>query len=254
MNDEIGSALSSIETACNVRILLAVESGSRAWGFASPDSDFDVRFIYVHEPAWYMSVFEQRDVIEQMLPGDLDVSGWELRKSLRLLTKCNLALNEWIGSPLVYREAPGFRDEFQRVIPAFFNPIAATHHYNSMARQALSELEPNGQITIKKYLYATRAMLACRWIVKHASQPPTEFRHLVDDGCDADERMGLEAILAKKSVTNENGQLMIESWRRDAMFLELENHSSAATSAGKPGRSATLTLDAILLRWTGMWS
>ena len=88
-----------------MRVLLAVESGSRAWGFASPDSDYDVRFIYVHEPGWYLTVFESRDVIEKMLPGELDVSGWDLRKSLRLFSKCNLALNEWLGSPVVYVEA-----------------------------------------------------------------------------------------------------------------------------------------------------
>ena len=78
MRDEILAALRSIEAEAQVRVLLAVESGSRAWGFASPDSDYDVRFVYVHEPAWYLTVFESRDVIEKMLPGELDVSGWDL--------------------------------------------------------------------------------------------------------------------------------------------------------------------------------
>src|SRR3954463_6570073 len=99
MNGNILQALGTIERDQGVKVLLAVESGSRAWGFASPDSDYDVRFIYAHPLDWYLGVLERRDVIECMLPGDLDVSGWELRKALRLLAKCNLALNEWIGSP-----------------------------------------------------------------------------------------------------------------------------------------------------------
>lgn len=84
MKQQVQTELTRIERESGVRVLLAVESGSRAWGFASPDSDYDVRFLYAHPRDWYVSVFEGRDVIEQMLPGDLDVSGWDLRKALRL--------------------------------------------------------------------------------------------------------------------------------------------------------------------------
>lgn len=139
-----------------MRVLLAVESGSRAWGFASPDSDYDVRFVHVHEPAWYLTVFESRDVIETMLPGELDVSGWDLRKSLRLFSKCNLALNEWLGSPVVYSETSEFRSELRALIPMFFNPTRATHHHRNMAKQALSNLTSENQISIKKLLRPTR--------------------------------------------------------------------------------------------------
>ena len=109
MKDRIREEIRTLESECDARVLLAVESGSRAWGFASPDSDYDVRFIYAHRRDWYLSVLESRDVIERMLPGDLDVSGWELRKALRLFAKCNLALNEWILSPEVYHAEPAFR-------------------------------------------------------------------------------------------------------------------------------------------------
>jgi predicted nucleotidyltransferase len=102
MKERVLAALRDVESEYDVKILLAVESGSRAWGFASPDSDYDVRFVYVHRRDWYLTVEEQRDVIEKMLPFDLDVSGWELRKALRLFAKSNLAFNEWIGSPIVY--------------------------------------------------------------------------------------------------------------------------------------------------------
>jgi predicted nucleotidyltransferase len=125
MKDRVLQELSRIESQHGVRILLGVESGSRAWGFASPDSDYDVRFIYVHEEAWYLSVFERRDVIEEMLPERLDINGWDLRKTLRLFSKCNLALNEWLGSPITYSEIPGFRNRLLQLIADHFNPIAA---------------------------------------------------------------------------------------------------------------------------------
>jgi uncharacterized protein len=120
VKDRVLAELHRIEREHGVRVLLAVESGSRAWGFASPDSDYDVRFIYAHNRDWYISVLEPRDVIEQMLPGDLDVSGWDLRKTLQLFWKCNLALNEWLGSPIVYSEVSQFRQQLAQLMPQFF--------------------------------------------------------------------------------------------------------------------------------------
>ncbi len=110
MNADIPVALAEIERKYGVRILFAAESGSRAWGFASPDSDFDVRFLYAPPPSWYFSVFPPRNVIEENLPRDLDVVGWELRKALQLFAKGNAPLCEWLDSPVVYAEAPGFAD------------------------------------------------------------------------------------------------------------------------------------------------
>lgn len=251
MKAQILAALQSIEAEAKVRVLLAVESGSRAWGFPSPDSDYDVRLIYVHEPSWYLTVFESRDVIEKMLPGDLDVSGWELRKSLRLFSKCNLALNEWLGSPVLYREASGFRPDLRSLIPMFFNPIRATHHYRSMAKQALSDLTSENKISIKKFLYASRALLACRWIRKHKSQPPTEFHALVDDVTSVDERIYLADLLAKKSDTPEKGEIVLERNRREAISTELEKYQRDATSLEESPKISLQRLDTTLLRWIG---
>ena len=139
MKERVIRELKRIEQEYGVRVLLAVESGSRAWGFASPDSDYDVRFIYAHPKDWYISVMEERDVIEEMLPGDLDVSGWDLRKALRLFAKCNLALNEWIGSPMTYFAIDEFRAQIAALIPRYFNPIAAIHHYRSTAATAFRD-------------------------------------------------------------------------------------------------------------------
>lgn len=111
---EIDRRLDAIESDNGVRILFAIESGSRAWGFPSPDSDFDIRFIYAHEPEWYLSVLEGRDVLETPLDDlGLDVSGWDLRKTLRLFLKSNPALYEWLVSPIVYRDMCGLARELR---------------------------------------------------------------------------------------------------------------------------------------------
>ena len=199
MKERIEAELAGIENRYEVRLLFAVESGSRAWGFASPDSDYDVRFVYAHRRDWYLSVFEQRDVIEEMLPDDLDISGWELRKALRLFSKCNAALNEWLGSPIVYCETPGFRPTLAALMPAYFNPVAAMHHYRRMAEHALADSLQERRIGIKKLFYALRAILACRWIANVQAQPPTEFtRLLAADWISIDERIWIEAHCATR--------------------------------------------------------
>jgi uncharacterized protein len=179
IEESILAALRQIQKDEGVRVLMAVESGSRAWGFASPDSDYDVRFIYVHPLNWYLSINEQRDVIERMLPNDLDINGWELRKALRLLAKSNIALNEWIGSAVRYADTAGFREDLTQLIPLFFNPIAAIHHYRSMAETALEKNIVGQRIGIKKLFYALRPIFACAWIETHRTQPPTAFDDLL---------------------------------------------------------------------------
>lgn len=252
MKEAVIKELQAIESEANVRVLLAVESGSRAWGFASPDSDYDVRFIYVHKPNWYSTIFEERDVIEKMLPGDLDVSGWELRKSLRLFSKCNLALNEWIGSPVLYQDVPGFRLELGMLIPAFFNPLGATHHYKSMAKQALSSMTPDGRISIKKFLYATRALMACRWVKRYQSQPPTEFLEMVRNLVAADERSQIEQLVLQKSLAVEKAEIVIDGFRSAEIQSELDAFDRADFAFEKPTRSTVEMLDTILRYWAGI--
>ena len=103
MHDKIIQMLKELERKEDCKILFAAESGSRAWGFASPDSDYDIRVIYVNPEAWYWDISEKKaDTFAAMLPDDLDVSAWELRKTLQLFSKCNPSLNEWLGSPIIY--------------------------------------------------------------------------------------------------------------------------------------------------------
>jgi predicted nucleotidyltransferase len=250
MRERVLVELRRIEVANGIRVLLAVESGSRAWGFASPDSDYDVRFIYAHEPQWYVSVSEPRDVIEEMLPGDLDVSGWDLRKALRLFSKCNLALNEWIGSPIIYVEAEGFRERLARLMPQFFNPIAGVHHYRSMAARALAENFLEGCICIKKLFYVMRPLLACRWIERWRSQPPTEFaRLLAAEIVTQEEREWMEALLERKADAREGELVELDAARAELLSEELERFKTAAASLASVARGDTFALDDLLRVW-----
>jgi predicted nucleotidyltransferase len=229
MKELILQALRDVEREMDIRVLLAVESGSRAWGFASPDSDYDVRFIYAHSRDWYVSVSEERDVIERMLPHDLDVSGWELRKTLRLFAKCNLALNEWLDSPIRYLETPAFRGELLELLPGYFNPIAAIYHYRKMALAAFEGGYVEGSIGIKKIFYVLRPLLACRWIARTNTQPPTEFgRLLAAAWVQEDERSWIRGLLERKQGAKEAEKVLLEHDRAERIRGELDHFESLA--------------------------
>jgi uncharacterized protein len=247
MRERVLQELHRIGQENGVRVLLAVESGSRAWGFASTDSDYDVRFIYAHPSDWYLQVFEARHVIEEMLPGDLDVSGWELRKALRLYSKCNLALNEWLGSPVVYSERPGFRARLLELMPSFFNPIAGVHHYRSMARQAFESSYLDGRIGIKKLFYVLRPLFACRWIEHRNSQPPTAFGELLVEGIvTSEDREWVAALLTRKALAREADSVELEPARARAITQELERYKQQATQYSRVPRPDMRHLDDLL--------
>ena len=244
MRGRVLQELTRIEQQHNVRILLAVESGSRAWGFASPDSDYDVRFVYAHDRNWYLSIFEDRDVIEEMLPDRLDINGWDLRKSLRLFSKCNFALNEWLGSPIVYSEVPAFRDRLVKMIPHYFNPISAMHHYRSMADRALTEHLTDGQMAIKKLFYVLRPLLACRWIRHTATQPPTEFEKLtIQSWNTAGEKEWITDLLKQKSAAAEAQSIGLDEEKANCIRLELDRYKSEAETLPVSRESSAAELD-----------
>ncbi len=181
LKDKILKKLNEIEKSYNVKILYACESGSRAWGFESRDSDFDVRFIYVHDVKWYLKVdnFKQRDVIELPIENLLDINGWELRKTLNLLKKSNPALIEWINSPIVYKKDAKFYKELKGVFGDFYSSKSCFYHYLSMAKKNYREYLKNDTVRIKKYFYVLRPLLALEWIRRDLGIVPTEFHKLL---------------------------------------------------------------------------
>ena len=172
---EIKAKLTQIEQQKNIRILYACESGSRAWGFASPDSDYDVRAVYVKPLDWYLGLDEKpSDTFSAMLPDDIDISAWELRKALRQMLKSNASFMEWLGSPIVYRDS-GLLAQLNELKDRVFNPVAGAFHYASMLRHALDDRSADGSIGVKKLCYALRAGLCVRWSMEHDTMPPTAF-------------------------------------------------------------------------------
>lgn len=178
MKSIIKEKLREIEIANVVKILYACESGSRAWGFASPDSDYDVRFIYVHPKEYYLGIDEQRDVIELPINDLLDINGWELRKALRLFRKSNGPIYEWLQSPIVYQSDSGFIKDITGQMPHFFSARAMMHHYLSMAKTVVDNELSGYEVKLKKFFYALRPVLACLWMIKNNEVPPMEFGKL----------------------------------------------------------------------------
>ena len=177
MRKVISEKLQQIEIQENVRILHAVESGSRAWGFASPDSDFDVRFIYVRPRDYYLKLERTRDVLEFPINDLLDINGWDLQKALRLLHRSNPTLLEWFRSPVVYKETD-FSHEFIPLMQNYFSSKRGLYHYLSMADGNYREYLRGEMVRAKKYFYVLRPLLACRWILRTNTPPPMLFSEL----------------------------------------------------------------------------
>ena len=181
MRPRIQQSLCDIEEKCGVRILYACESGSRAWGFESLNSDYDVRFIYVHPLDWYLSVTDKKDVIETPMDDNLDVNGWDIRKSLSLLRRSNSVLLEWLSSPIKYREDDLAVRPLLELGRKAFVPTLSCRHYLGMARRSMAGCQADEKVKMKSYLYAVRPVLCCRWIVTYQSPAPMRIGDLMEE-------------------------------------------------------------------------
>ncbi len=224
--------LKEIEETEHVKVLHAVESGSRAWGFASADSDYDVRFIYVRQKEDYLCLQDRKDFIEWELDETLDINGWDLQKALRHFHKSNAVLYEWLGSPIVYDTTPEWKRVKSSVIH-YFSCKAAMYHYFASANKSYltclgkeadgismeeerpmeekhsmeeehSMEEKNSMIKYKKYLYILRPLLACRWIEQKACPPPVPFQHLADAVLEESMKPVVEKLLEEKMRMTES--------------------------------------------------
>lgn len=179
METVIRDKLKEIEQRENCRILLAVESGSRAWGFPSPDSDYDVRFLYVRPKESYMRLDPVRDVIEVPVNAVLDINGWDLSKALRLLHKSNPTIFEWFSSPIVYQTSD-FAMRIKSIMGDYFSSRSSLWHYLHMAEENYRGYLHGDMVKAKKYFYVLRPILACRWIMEKAMPPPMLFSELME--------------------------------------------------------------------------
>lgn len=203
----ICSKLSGFEHQNNIRILLAVESGSRSWGFDSPDSDYDIRFIYAHRPEYYLSVFETRDVIE-LTQGDFDFAGWDLRKTLRLLHKSNPILNEWVVSPHAYIRDDAFAHELKNLIQQYYSTRACAYHYLHMLENNYREfISGKEEVSLKKYLYVLRPLANIMWLRDKQTLVPMSFTETLSGiRIPPDVMSGIECLLEAKRRMPELGK------------------------------------------------
>ena len=244
MFNEIKQALSDFEIKHDIKILYAVESGSRAWGFASTDSDWDVRFIYIHRLDWYLKIDEKKDSLEEILPNDIDLAGWELKKALRLFRKSNPPMLEWLRSPIVYLQQFSTADKLRDLTKEYFNPKSCLHHYLHMAEGNYRDYLQQDIVRVKKYFYVLRPILACDWIMQTNSMVPMEFNTLLDSQVkDKEIKSEILTLLARKmegEELNEEPKIQILN---DFLEQKILFYNDYVKSLGKNDHADTGRLD-----------
>lgn len=264
MNEEIIKLLDQIEVDHHVTILYACESGSRAWGFASEDSDFDIRFLFKSAPQEYLRVFPPTDTINLPLIGDLDASGWDIRKALGLLGKSNGSLLEWLHSPIVYRAADGFLTRWQKAARDVFSQKPLIDHYRGLAKQMIYGKLQEEKVRAKDYLYALRSLLCAEWIIADRGIPPVPFAELIECAPDSIIEM-IPTLLTEKAKTKESERMekipaldhflqscLMENSGRLMSFAKTSDHSDVIDSLyrheifhRRPERAEDYTLERV---------
>ncbi|MDR1620996.1 MAG: nucleotidyltransferase domain-containing protein [Synergistaceae bacterium] len=247
----IHEKLNTAERENDIRVLYCCESGSRGWNFASRDSDFDVRFIYVHSRDWYLSIAleEKPDVldlgIEKTKEGELDINGWELRKTLKLLRKSNGPLIEWLSSPVVYHAMPSFLKEMNEFAEDYFNPLAVWHHYRGMMERSTARFEETS--SIKGLFYMLRPLLCMKWIEDGNGSPPMRFDRVVEEIIrDNNVKQEIFNLIEIKKTGDENDKLNLSrelreyilTSRSEAVPLQAPNRKSIQPDLDKFFRNA----------------
>lgn len=201
MKTTIQQKLTEIEKAYGIKILYSCESGSRAWGFPSPDSDYDVRFIYTRQLEDYLTIQPKKDHLSFPINDELDIYGWDISKVLQLITKSNTTPFEWLQSPVIYKEDATFKDELWTLCQNYFCPRSNIHHYLGIARGAMETMDGK-DIKIKKLFYVLRPVLAGLWCVKRNTIAPMSIFPLMDLLTD-DLRKKVLSLIELKSIANE---------------------------------------------------
>jgi uncharacterized protein len=233
---EVQRRLDAIARNQHCRILFAVESGSRAWGFPSPDSDYDVRFVYARPADWYLSVYPGRDVIETPIEDEMDVNGWDLRKALHLVLKSNAVISEWMESPIVYRRDAAALRHLRAFADRMLNPRALAYHYLHLARRQVAAKLTRDRIALKRYFYALRPALTLRFLrLQGGQRPPMHLQALIDGTDLPPATVGvIDRLVAAKSQTREMGSgPRIPALDR---LIAAEIAAAAGSASEMPGR------------------
>lgn len=226
MRKRIVEKLEEIAAEENIRILFAIESGSRAWGFHSPDSDYDVRFVYTRPVEWHFRLEQKRDVVERPIDDELDLSGWELSKALTLALGSNAVIAEWLQSPIVYLSEAAAMQELHQFCAQVLDRRSVSWHYLKLMERQQSRLNaPDGGIRLKRYFYVLRPALALRWMrIAGSGMPPMDMAALVA-GADLspEESAALDALTEAKKAAREKAIWSATDPVLDALVSKEEN-------------------------------
>lgn len=246
IRDDILSRIKAAEIEHGVKVLYAIESGSRAWAFASPNSDYDVRFIYANQKDWYLAVDleDKRDVIEYPIVDEIDINGWDVRKALKLFWKSNPAFIEWLQSPIVYVDDGHFAQMARDLMPNIASSPKAIYHYLHMAKGNFREYLKKDLVPLKKYFYVLRPLLAIKWLEKYDKPAPIEFevlRKLVANNAPLDD--AISELLARKKASLEKEYAPAVPVINEFIESELARHQDyAATYAEREAEFESLNL------------
>ncbi len=250
----IEAELEKIEKVEDVAIFYACESGSRGRGFESQDSDYDVRFLYLHRPAWYLTIQSKADVIERPISDDLDISGWDIRKALTLFRRSNPHLLEYLQSPIVYNERSETTDGIRKLMTDYYSPKSCLYHYLHMAQGNYRKYLKGEEVWVKKYFYVLRPVLACKWIESDLGVVPMEFQKLVDRTVtDSELRVSIDDLLKRKRKGHELDRgpaipTISEFVEEELLRLGVKNDVRPAVTSD-PARLDALFVDALREVW-----
>lgn len=203
-NEAIENVLRTIEEEQNVKIYYAVESGSRAWGFPSIESDYDVKFIYAHPTEWYLSVEEKEENIGFPVNEFLDINGIDIKRSLQLLRKTNPAMIEWLNSPIIYKEEGNFAEDLRSLLKISTSLRHLAFFYYRMAQENYEKDLLDDAVNLKKYFYVLRALFACMYIEKYQEAPPVGMAELLESlELPEDISNGVREIMLRKMMGDE---------------------------------------------------
>jgi uncharacterized protein len=228
IKSKIISKLSKIEKNENIKILYACESGSRAWGFSSPDSDYDIRFIYINNLEWYLSIKKMKDTIDLPIDeNELDISGWDLKKTFTLISKSNAVIWEWLQSPIIYIEEKDFKKDLLKTANKYYSLKSSCFHYLAIARNTIQKIIVDDKIIIKKYFYILRPLLSANWIINNKTIPPMNLFELIK-GLEISDNINYEIdqLLKIKESSNEKDKIKRIKIIDDFIFEHLEKYIS----------------------------
>ena len=250
MKKKIEQALQEIEKQENIEILYAIESGSRAWGFPSKDSDYDVRFIYRRKIEWYLKLDKRADHLEFPIDKQLDICGWDLDKTLKLLQKSNPVLLEWLNSPIVYSINTQFLTELRKLSEENLNEQRLIYHYLHMADGNYREYLKKEHVRIKKYFYVLRPILACMWIKEYHQRPPVEFEKLLElPNLSSELLKVINELLIRKRLGDELAIEMAIPLLNAFLDQQLQFFTEYVNLLDKSPKIPSTDLNSFFLRW-----